>query len=73
MKCLRCGWAHDSLDRCEVAARKRVVVHGVANAAPLVANEKSRHGVYADLEKRRGYMRELMSRKRAAAKQAKGA
>lgn len=60
----------------EVAAAKpavstKQVVHAplaVANATDPVANAVaniSRHGKYADLEKRRAYMRDLMRKKRA--------
>lgn len=45
----------------------------VANAHPVVANTgpqkvANKHGVYADKDKRRVYMRELMRKKRAEAK-----
>lgn len=40
----------------------------VANAAPVVVNKvaNSRHGQYADKEKRRAYMREYMRKKRTS-------
>jgi hypothetical protein len=38
----------------------------VANSAPLVANKQSRHGQYADAEKRKTYMRDYMRKRRQA-------
>jgi hypothetical protein len=72
MKCRACGFDHASLERCEVAARKRVVhapmvvhaegprvVHG-----PRGGEKGTRHGKYADPEARRKYRREWMVRAR---------
>lgn len=51
------------------------VANGVANGDRVVANatapsssHESRHGKYADVEKRRGYMRQLMRERRARAR-----
>lgn len=60
------GWAHKD---CVVANR----VDLVANKSPVVANKPdelvaNRHGKYRDPEKRRGYMKAYMARKRAGLK-----
>lgn len=76
------AWAHRSC-AAQVVANAGAVVHGVANAvanaeervdnakaplelAPVVKPE--RYGRYADGEKRKAYMRELMRKRRAEGK-----
>lgn len=71
MKCRACQQDHPSGMRCETWKRLQakqpsiVVANVVANNPEVVAN--SRHGKYADLEKRKAYQREYMRKKRAKA------
>lgn len=66
--CKACGQRHPSMwtrARCMAQAKPAVETSPqVANTNAAVAN---RHGVYADKEKRRAYMRELMRKRRSAA------
>jgi len=75
--CRTHGYDHALVgDRCgpapaEPAVRVKAARRVVANSEPVVANvvankPASRHGRYADLEKRRAYMRDLMRRRRAS-------
>lgn len=52
-----------------MVANTPVVANAVANNLPMVANTAvaNRHGKYADKDRRRTYMRDLMRRRRAAA------
>jgi len=59
MSCNACHYEHPSTMRCEVAARLR----GSSQVDQLVVHSK--HGVYADLVKRKTYRREWMRSKRA--------
>ena len=79
-KCRLCEKSHWGL--CERVAIKVSIVKDlrekVANIKPVVANKEelvanvvanSRHGKYADLEKRRAYQREYMRRRRLNGRQ----
>ena len=59
MSCRNCHLDHPPTMRCEVAAR----LYGSSQSDPVVVHTK--HGVYADLEKRKAYRREWMRRRRA--------
>ena len=59
-RAMRCNY----WDRERPVAKKIVQGMVVANR-PMVANGSSRHGKYADLEKRKVYQRELMRKRRA--------
>lgn len=48
-----------------VANNVELVANVVANDTQMIANGMSRHGKYADLNKRREYMRKYMSEYRA--------
>ena len=70
MPCKACGLEHRGWVSC--AKAKADEAQQVANADPpaftemvLVVNTESKHGKYADKEKRLAYMRELMRKRRA--------
>ena len=63
--CSYCGGMHSPLYRCD--EQRRAEAKMVVHAPEVVVHEvvHSRHGKYADLEKRKAYRREWARRKRA--------
>jgi len=78
MKCRACQLDHAPTMRCEMARRleqkvvhtpSHVVVHAekVVHIPSALVVHTSKHGKYADAEKRKAYRREWMRKKRANA------
>jgi len=73
--CRACHYQHSPMVVCSVARRLRdlaakeadaAVPPAVHQASPLKATKATKHGKYADPDKRRVYQRDLMRQRRAA-------
>ena len=81
MPCRACKRDHSPLVACSVARKQAeyqamrdaemvvhkdaMVVHTPVSGSSQASNGSSRHGVYADMDKRRAYRREWMARRRS--------